>query len=79
MSLKLSKNVLAATGYGAGDIVTLYNLGRRFGNWLTVSEDDQALLKLLGCDEPDLLRRRDIMDLRAFNKRWSKNHYISVQ
>jgi len=69
LQLALGKNALASLSVGVGDIVTLYNLGRRFGNWLTASEDDQNLLKLLDCDELDVLKRRGLIDLNAFNKR----------
>ena len=78
LQLALGKNALASLGVGVGDIVTLYNLGRRFGNWLTASEDDQKLLKLLDCDELDVLKRRGLIDLNAFNKRWSQSISLLV-
>src|SRR5437763_832561 len=64
---------LIALGVGAGDLATLYALGQRVGNWLTAAPGDRNLLEFLEQDEMDLFRRRGLIDIDAFNKRWGKS------
>ena len=78
VQLSLGKHALVALGFGVGDVVTLHSLGRRFGNWITATEEDQKLLKLLDCDELDVLRRQGVIDLKAFNQKWSKTISLLV-
>jgi hypothetical protein len=69
---------LIALGVGAGDLATLYSLGQRVGNWLTAASGDEYLLKFLEQDEMDLFRRRGLIDIGAFNKRWGKSIRLLV-
>lgn len=64
---------LFAIGLGAGDIATIYSLGRRFGNWWTASSGDEDFLRLLDEDELNLLTRRGMMDSARFNAIWNNN------
>jgi hypothetical protein len=70
MSFQVSlRNI--ALGLGAGDIATLYSLGRTVGNWLSISTGDQEFLSLLNEDEGNLLRRRvAIVDKINFRNKW---------
>ena len=73
-----SPRSLIALGVGAGDLATLYSLGQRVGNWLTAASGDKYLLKFLEQDEMDLFRRRGLIDIGAFNKRWGKSIRLLV-
>ena len=69
----LGSSNLVAIGIGAGDVATLFTLGRRIGNWLTASLGDAELLALLEEDEFDILQRRGIMDMGRFQSRWNSS------
>ena len=62
----LGGSSLISLGFGAGDIATLYTLGRRLGNWLTAPIGDAELLVLFEEDEFELFQRRDIIDINRF-------------
>ena len=64
---------LVSVGVGAGDVATLYTVGRRIGNWLTASGGDADLLAMLEEDEASILRRRGTIDLIAFQRRWGRS------
>ena len=63
---------LVALGVGAGDVYSLITLGQRVGNWWTAVSGDKQFLALLDQDEFETLRRRGLVDLPTFNKRWRK-------
>ena len=63
---------LVALGVGAGDVYSLITLGQRIGNWWTAVSGDKQFLALLDQDEFEILRRRGLVDLPTFNKRWRK-------
>jgi hypothetical protein len=63
---------LVAIGLGVGDIASLVSLGHRSGNWWTSSSGDEEFLSMLNEDEFNILKRRGLFDLPAFNKRWRK-------
>ncbi|KAF4636843.1 hypothetical protein G7Y89_g1256 [Cudoniella acicularis] len=72
MSLQRSAGYgsLVALGIGLGDLATLVSLSKRVGNWMTVVSGDEDFLKLLDQDEMDILRRRGLLDIARFNKKW---------
>ena len=74
MSIQLAAapGALLALGLGAGDIATIFSLGKRIGNWWTAPSGDKELLSLLDEDEYSILQRRGLLDILAFNKRWRK-------
>jgi len=74
MSLQATTGVgsLVAIGIGVGDAATIISLAARFGNWWNASSGDNEFLKLLDEDEFNILTRRGLLDLPAFNKRWAK-------
>ncbi|KAF5984642.1 hypothetical protein FCOIX_2531 [Fusarium coicis] len=63
---------LVALGIGAGDVASIISLGQRIGNWWTGPSGDNNLLELLDEEASDILKRRGLMDVLAFNKRWRK-------
>lgn len=63
---------LVALGLGVSDVSTLVALGRRVGNWWTAADGDKEFLSLLEEDASSILQRRGLLDVPAFNKRWSK-------
>ncbi|KAH7208187.1 hypothetical protein BKA60DRAFT_624070 [Fusarium oxysporum] len=63
---------LVALGIGAGDVASIISLGQRIGNWWTGPSGDNNLLELLDEEASDILKRRGLMDILAFNKRWRK-------
>ncbi|RKK74184.1 hypothetical protein BFJ69_g8634 [Fusarium oxysporum] len=63
---------LVAPGIGAGDVASIISLGQRIGNWWTGPSGDNNLLELLDEEASDILKRRGLMDILAFNKRWRK-------
>ena len=73
MALQVSTGYgsLLALGVGAGDIASIYSLGRRVGNWWTASSGDEELLRLLDEDELNILKRRGVLDIARFNKVWN--------
>ncbi|KAK4213910.1 hypothetical protein QBC37DRAFT_343255 [Rhypophila decipiens] len=75
MSLQVAAGAgsLVALGIGAGDIASIISLGRRVGNWWTARSGDLEMLALLGEDGSSILKRRGILDIFAFNKRWRKH------
>ena len=64
---------LVTLGIGAGDIAALVSVGNRLGNWMSASKGDEGFLALLEQDEIDIIRRRGVLDVARFNKRWSRN------
>lgn len=74
MSLQVSTGAasLVAIGLGAGDISSLVSLGRIVGNWWTASSGDEEFLSMLNEDEFNILKRRGLIDIPTFNKRWRK-------
>jgi hypothetical protein len=66
------RDSLVAVGLGVGDISSLVSLGHRVGNWWTASSGDEEFLSMLNEDEFEILKRRGLIDLPAFNKRWRK-------
>jgi hypothetical protein len=74
MSLQVTvgANSLLALGLGAGDIFSLVSLSRTIGNWWTASSGDDEFLGMLNEDEFSILRRRGLIDLPSFNKRWRR-------
>ena len=63
---------LVALGVGAGDVYSLITLGQRLGNWWTAESGDREFLDLLDLDEFEIIRRKGLIDLLIFNKRWRK-------
>jgi hypothetical protein len=68
----ISANSLVAAGIGIGDVVTIYTLGRRIGNWTSAESGDRDLLALLEEDETSILKRRGVIDIVRFKSRWGK-------
>jgi hypothetical protein len=75
----MSLQVLAGTsslisiGLGAGDVATLFNVGRTLGNWLTAASGDVNFLAMLEEDEASIFRRRGLIDIIRFKQRWGKS------
>ena len=63
---------LISLGVGPSDVYTLITLGQRVGNWWTAVSGDKDFLALLDQDELDIMRRKGLIDLPAFNKRWRR-------
>ncbi|KAI9663293.1 MAG: hypothetical protein M1821_008341 [Bathelium mastoideum] len=63
---------LIALGIGAGDVASIVGMGRRIGNWYNATSGDDEFLDLLGEDTLSLLRRKGLIEPKAFNKRWGK-------
>jgi len=63
---------LVSLGLSVGDIVAVVSYGRRIGNWWTAKDGDSEMLSLLGEDGSNILKRRGIIDVLGFNKRWRK-------
>lgn len=63
---------LVALGVGVGDVYSLITLGQRVGNWWTANSGDREFLALLDQDEFDIIRRKGLIDLRTFNKKWRR-------
>jgi hypothetical protein len=61
---------LVSLGIGVGDAVSLINLGQRFGNWITTKSGDEQLISMLDEDEFTFLKRKGLIDIPSFNKRW---------
>jgi hypothetical protein len=66
----IGSSALIGLGIGVGDIATLVQVGYRVGNWLTAPKSDADLLALLEEPESAIVRRRGIMDVTKFNRRW---------
>lgn len=60
-----------ALGLSVGDISSLVALGKYVGNWWTASSGDEEFLSMLNEDEFNILKRRGLIDMTSFNKRWS--------
>ena len=61
---------LLALGLGIADVITSINLARRKGNWWLASSGDADFLNLLEQDKMTLLRRRGLVNMARFKKRW---------
>lgn len=63
MALQLTTGYgsLLALGVGAGDIASIYSLGRRVGDCWTASSGDEDFLRLLDEDELNILKRRGVL------------------
>jgi hypothetical protein len=74
MSLQITTGVgsLVGVGISASDATTTISLATRVGNWWNASSGYNEFLALLDEDELNFLRRRGLVDLPAFNKRWRK-------
>lgn len=70
---------LVALGLGVSDVSTLVALGRRVGNWWTAADGDKEFLSLLDEDASSILQRRGLLDVAAFNKRWSMKIQLLAQ
>jgi hypothetical protein len=68
----LGAHSLTAAGIGIGDVVTMYSLARRVGNWLSAESGDQDLLALLEEDETSILERKGVIDIMRFKSRWGR-------
>ncbi|KAI8665409.1 hypothetical protein NCS56_00976600 [Fusarium sp. Ph1] len=64
---------LVALGLGVSDVSTLVALGRRVGNWWTAADGDKEFLSLLDEDVSNILQHRGLLDVAAFNKRWTRD------
>ncbi|KAK7424053.1 hypothetical protein QQX98_000663 [Neonectria punicea] len=78
MSLQVTTgaNSLVGLGFGVSDVVTIWSLGQRFGNWMTAASGDRDFLQLLDLDELDILRRRGLVDTLRFNKKWGSEMFL---
>ncbi|KAB5559545.1 hypothetical protein GE09DRAFT_961631 [Coniochaeta sp. 2T2.1] len=74
MSIQLATapGALVALGVGVGDVASIISLGRRIGNWWTAPSGDAELLSLLDEDEYGIIKRRGLIDVVSFNRRWRK-------
>lgn len=74
MSIQLATGpgALVALGVGVGDVASIISLGRRIGNWWTAPSGDAELLSLLDEDESAIIKRRGLIDVVSFNRRWRK-------
>jgi hypothetical protein len=48
------------------------SIGRRIGNWITTKSGDEQFLSMLDEDEFNFLKRKGLIDIPSFNKRWRK-------
>lgn len=53
-------------------MATILGLSKRVGNWLSAAPGDDEFMSLLDEDEFNIIRRRGLVDLLSFNKRWRK-------
>jgi len=74
----LGRGSLLALGMGVSDVATVVSLGMRVGNWLTTASGDKGFLELLDQDEMDILKRRGLIDVARFNKRWGEKMALLV-
>lgn len=74
MSIQVSAGTgsLIALGVRVGDVFSLVSLSQSLGNWWTASSGDDEFLNMLNEDEFNILRRRGLLDMPSFNKRWRK-------
>jgi hypothetical protein len=72
MAIQISTGSLIALGVSAGDVATIFGLSKRIGNWWSAASGDDEFLSMLDEDEFNILRRRGLIDLPSFNKRWRK-------
>lgn len=75
MSLQslVGRSSFITIGIGAGDVATLYTVGRRIGNWLTAASGDEDFLAMLEEDETSILKRRGVIDMINFKKKWGRS------
>ena len=67
---------LITLGVGAGDLAALVSVGNRLGNWISARKGDEDFLALLEQDEIDIIRRRGLLDIVRFNKRWNQEMWL---
>ncbi|KAJ4215005.1 hypothetical protein NW759_010034 [Fusarium solani] len=59
---------LVALRLGVNNISILITLGGRVRNWWTAADGDKDFLSLLDEDASNILQRRELLDIPAFNK-----------
>ncbi|KAH8748077.1 hypothetical protein F5882DRAFT_422203 [Hyaloscypha sp. PMI_1271] len=64
---------LISLGLGISDVVTLTNLGKLAGNWMSASSGDRDLLDMLQEDERNFVLRKGIFDILRFRNHWSRS------
>ena len=64
---------LVSLGLGISDVVTLINLGRLAGNWMSARSGDRDLLDMLQEDERNFVLRKGVFDVLRFRNHWSRS------
>ena len=67
---------LISLGVSLGDLAIILYQGRRFGNWLRASMNDQELFESITEVSSSLLKRRGLIDATRMESRWSKVGFI---
>jgi hypothetical protein len=76
LSINVGSNQLFQLGVSLSDIALILSHGRKFGNWLRVSNNDDELLGSIGEKEEALLKRRDLVEASDMERRWSRIDFI---
>ena len=77
MSINVATSLgsLVSIGLSFGDAASLWSVGK---NFLSLPSDEAQFLQLMDLDEMEILRRKGLIDILEFNKRWSKQLNILV-
>jgi hypothetical protein len=76
LGLALGPKSLFQLGVSLTDIALLIDLGRKFGNFLRVSNNEKSLLEALNEDSEALLRRRGLIAPVMMQSRWPYMSFV---
>jgi hypothetical protein len=76
LAVAVSSNQLLHLGVGLSDISLLISSGRKIGNWLRVSANDDELLTSIHENPDAVLKRRDPVETLRMDRRWSCVEFI---
>jgi hypothetical protein len=73
MSLTLATGAksLISLGVSLSDVALLYDLGRKFGNFLRAAKNEEELLESIMENSDALLKRRGLVDVARMESRWN--------
>jgi hypothetical protein len=72
LSIVAGTGGLLQLGLSISDIALCVGLGKRFGNFVRVGQNDNDLFDVLGEDREALFKRRGLVDALEMEKRWSQ-------
>ncbi|CZT08334.1 uncharacterized protein RAG0_13444 [Rhynchosporium agropyri] len=76
VALTVGTAQLLQLGVSLSDVALVLSQGRKVGNWLRTSNNDEELLSSIGEKQEAILKRRDLVDVTYMERKWNQIAFV---